>query len=166
MIFDSKRKQNENAELEAAQAATVAEAHRPPARSVAPDDVQTAPERAGRGADRDVYPERGVDRSAGAQPRAVRSDSEDLAPLFSNDATTDFRQCWDTVQIGFVDDPRKAVQDADDLVKRVLQSLSETFTRERGHLEAQVAQGGSISTEDLRVALQRYRAFLHRLLSL
>ena len=55
---------------------------------------------------------------------------------------------------------------ADELVHQVLRSLSETFTGERSRLEAQVTQADSSSTEDLRVALRRYRSFLHRLLSL
>jgi len=39
------------------------------------------------------------------------------------------------------------------------------FSEERKNLEAQWERGGDVSTEDLRVALQRYRSFFARLLS-
>jgi len=167
MIFDSKRRQAASHEAEA-----TALAEEPRAgRSVAPDDVQTPPKGATRPADQKISrpDDPTVERTnAGtdSRPGTPRSDSDDLEPLFSTDAAADFRRGWDAVQIGFVDDPRKAVKDADDLVNRVLQNLSETFRQERGRIEEQVAQANSMSTEDLRVALRRYRSFLHRLLSL
>ncbi|MBB3181823.1 hypothetical protein [Variovorax sp. Sphag1AA] len=169
MIFDSKRRQS--AELEAEEATALAEAPRA-GRAVAPDDLQASPPGAMRRVDEEVYQTEAppVERmNARIDPghAALRSsDADDLEPLFSTDAADDFRRGWDAVQIGFVDDPRKAVKDADELVNRVLHSLSETFRGERGRLEAQVTQADSISTEDLRMALRRYRSFLHRLLSL
>jgi hypothetical protein len=96
---------------------------------------------------------------------ATRGDRDDLEPVLPTDVAEDFRRGWDAVQIGFVDDPRQAVHDADELVNRVLRSLSETFTGERSRVEAQVSQADPISTEALRVAMRRYRSFLHRLLS-
>ncbi|MBO9647743.1 MAG: hypothetical protein J7605_04480 [Variovorax sp.] len=170
MIFDSKRRQT--AELEAEEATALAEAPRAE-RSVAPDDLQASPQSATRRVDEEVYQTEDppVERMSGrTDPRhaALRgsSDADDLAPLFSTDVADDFRRVWDAVQIGFVDDPRKAVRDADELVNRVLQSLTETFRGERGRVEDQVAQGDAVSTENLRMALRRYRSFLHRLLSL
>jgi len=70
------------------------------------------------------------------------------------------------VQIGFVDDPRQAVRQADELVAQVMKSLAETFSSERASLEEQLEQTDSASTENLRVALRRYRSFFQRLLSL
>ena len=167
MIFDSRRKQTASHEAEAT---TLAEEPRA-GRTVAPDDVQTPTRSAGRPLDQEVYQpgdETVVDRTnTGVDDRPTRrSDTEDLEPLFSTDAAADFRHGWDAVQIGFVDDPRKAVKDADDLVNRVLQNLGETFKGERARIEEQVAQSHPMSTEELRVALRRYRSFLHRLLSL
>ena len=168
MIFDSKRKQIASHEAEA-----TALAEEPLAgRTVAPDDMQTSPRSAIRPPDQAVYQpddETVVDRTntrADDRPAKPRGDPDDLEPLFSTDAAADFRRGWDAVQIGFVDDPRKAVKDADDLVNRVLQNLSETFRGEHDRIEEQVAQSHPMSTEDLRVALRRYRSFLHRLLSL
>jgi hypothetical protein len=93
-------------------------------------------------------------------------EQERLAPLFSAEAADDFRSRWDAVQIGFVDDPKQAVRQADELVGQVMHSLSETFANERSSLDAQMSQSDSASTENLRVALQHYRSFFQRLLSL
>ena len=97
--------------------------------------------------------------------RAMSEDVE-LAPLFLPDVAKDFRTHWDAVQIGFVDDPKQAVRKADELVAQVMKSLAETFANERAKLEGQVDQTEQASTENLRVALRRYRSFFQRLLSL
>jgi hypothetical protein len=89
----------------------------------------------------------------------------DSGPLLPMDSTTDFQSRWKAIQTRFVDDPRGAVEDADGLVAIIMQTLAESFAQERDHLEAQWGRGEDISTEDLRVALQRYRSFFHRLLS-
>jgi hypothetical protein len=91
---------------------------------------------------------------------------EHLAALFDPDVAGRFRAHWDEVQIGFVDDPRQAVRQADELVAQVMKSLAETFSSERASLEDQLEQTDSASTENLRVALRRYRSFFQRLLSL
>ena len=96
----------------------------------------------------------------------VRSEEEQLAPLFLPDVAKDFRSRWDAVQISFVDDPRLAVQQADELVAQVMKSLAETFSSERTKLEAQVDLTDKASTENLRLVLRRYRSFFERLLSL
>lgn len=85
-------------------------------------------------------------------------------PLFSESEVTDLRQRWSDVQSAFVDEPRKAVEGADKLVANVMRHLAEGFANERSKLENQWARGGDVSTEDLRVALQRYRSFFDRLL--
>ena len=99
-----------------------------------------------------------------ARPQA--SGAEHLAALFDPDVAGRFRARWDEVQIGFVDDPRQAVRQADELVAQVMKSLAETFSSERASLEDQLEQTDSASTENLRVALRRYRSFFQRLLSL
>ena len=87
-------------------------------------------------------------------------------PLFSELEMSDFRAQWSNIQIGFVDEPRRTVEDADKLVAVVMQRLTKVFTDERSSLEKQWDRGDSVSTEDLRVTLQRYRSFLDRLLKL
>ena len=86
-------------------------------------------------------------------------------PLFAKDETEDFRRRWTDIQAGFVDERRQAVENADSLVAAAIKRLAEVFARERSSLEQQWAQGGDVSTEDLRVALRRYRSFFDRLLS-
>ena len=99
-----------------------------------------------------------------AQPDGA---DESLAPLFTPEAARDFRASWDAVQIGFVDDPQRAVRQADELVRQMLQNLSQTVSDERAGLDARGdGVADAASTEKLRVALRRYRAFMQRLLSL
>ena len=88
------------------------------------------------------------------------------APLFSESEMADFRSQWSKVQTGFVDEPRRTVEDADKLVAAVMQRLAEGFANERSGLEKQWDRGDNVTTEDLRVALQRYRSFFDRLLKL
>ncbi|HEY2678633.1 MAG TPA: hypothetical protein VGI65_16800 [Steroidobacteraceae bacterium] len=92
-------------------------------------------------------------------------DDERLAPLFAQDVADDYRARWVLLQQGFVDDPRRAVQEGDALVKQVLSNLTETFANEGTALKGQLADSDQNSTEMLRVALRRYRSFFERLLS-
>jgi hypothetical protein len=87
-------------------------------------------------------------------------------PLFSESEMGDFRSQWGHIQTGFVDEPRRTVEDADKLVAAVMQRLAEGFANERSGLEKQWDSGDNVSTEDLRVALQLYRSFFDRLLKL
>ena len=86
-------------------------------------------------------------------------------PLVATDEAVDFKARWDVIQQNFVDDPRTAVTDADKLVSDVLERLSATFDRQHRDLEGQWSDGEP-DTEALRSALQRYRAFFERLLTI
>lgn len=97
-------------------------------------------------------------------PKAEAHDDEKTAPLFSDDEAGKLKSRWDHIQVGFVDEPRKAVENADALVASTMQRLAEMFADERSRLEGQWDRGDDVSTEDLRVALRRYRAFFGRLL--
>lgn len=99
--------------------------------------------------------------AADGNPNTPAKDS----PLFSSDETQTFRARWNDIQTGFVDEPRKAVEQADGLVAETMKRLAEIFADERSNLEQQWDRGDNISTEDLRVALQRYRSFFDRLLA-
>jgi hypothetical protein len=87
-------------------------------------------------------------------------------PLLPEDLTQRLQSEWTGVQASFVDQPREAVQRADELVALAIKHIAETFARERSGLESQWDREGDVSTEDLRVALTRYRSFFHRLLSM
>ena len=85
--------------------------------------------------------------------------------MFKSDDAERFRSRWTEIQAGFVDEPRHAVEQADGLVADTIKRLAEVFAEERGHLEEQWSRGEDVSTEDLRLGLQRYRSFFDRLLS-
>lgn len=91
---------------------------------------------------------------------------EERAALFEPSVLSEFNTRWTDVQTGFVDEPRRAVQQADALVQDVIKRIADSFGNERAQLEHQWDRGDQVSTEDLRVALQRYRSFFSRLLSL
>jgi hypothetical protein len=85
--------------------------------------------------------------------------------LFGDGELTDFHSRWTEVQAAFVDDPRDCVQKADVLVSDVVDRLTAGFSQARSQLEEQWSRGEQVSTEDLRIALQRYRDFFERLLA-
>jgi hypothetical protein len=73
-----------------------------------------------------------------------------------------FRSRWESVQIGFVDDPRRAVQDAQELLSSVVDELIDGFRR---NLDESLADNGDRSTDQLRHTFRRYRVLFERLLS-
>lgn len=98
-------------------------------------------------------------------PGAPVDTRPDRDTLFHDEEAAAFRSRWEAIQTGFVDEPRKAVEEADALVAQAVARLAEVFSEERATLERQWDRGDNISTEDLRIALRRYRAFFDRLLS-
>jgi hypothetical protein len=110
----------------------------------------------------DDLQDRGTPADAMAAEDSQTSVDEHLVP---QDAAVDYRTRWEVIQQGFVDDPRNAVTEADKLVDDVLKRLSETFEHQHQDLEKQWSDGEP-ETEDLRTALQKYRAFFQRLLAL
>ena len=90
---------------------------------------------------------------------------EGHAPLFADHEVSDFRSRWQSVQGSFVDEPRRAVEEADQLVASTIKRLTEIFAEERNRMEQEWSRGDEVSTEDLRQALRRYRSFFDRLLS-
>jgi hypothetical protein len=113
-------------------------------------------------------PLRPEDAGAEPIPFEARTKAPVDAPqsLLAKQQVDEFRSRWDTIQTGFIDEPRKAVKDADALVASAVKQITDGFADQRTQLEKQWTQGDQISTEDLRLALQRYRAFFSRLLSL
>ena len=93
------------------------------------------------------------------------SETDQQEALFSQNESKDLYAKWDAIQVGFVDEPRQAVERADSLVAGAMKRLAEMFAEERARLEGQWDRGDSVSTEELRLALRRYRAFFGRLLS-
>ncbi|MFI5507746.1 hypothetical protein ACIA48_09785 [Mycobacterium sp. NPDC051804] len=131
----------------------------PPRAETAPQE--TAPEGAEAPATMPNEPESGqtetVPRSADVEPA-----TDEL--LFAADPSA-LRSRWDDIQAAFVDDPAACVQKADTLVEEIIAQVTTGFADARSHLEEQWARGENASTEDLRVALTRYREFFQRLLA-
>jgi hypothetical protein len=99
----------------------------------------------------------------GERPKA--EEGEHATPLLPGAFSEEMRSRWENIQASFVDDPRVTVQQADELVATAMKKLAESFADERSKLEQQWSSGKDVSTEDLRQALRRYRAFFHRLLA-
>jgi hypothetical protein len=97
---------------------------------------------------------------------AARAPEEEKAALFAPNESSQLRARWDSIQVGFVDEPRRAVEEADALVSQTMRRLAEIFADERQKLEQQWGRNENISTEDFRVALRRYRSFFARLLAI
>ena len=97
---------------------------------------------------------------------ANRRGQEAVVPLFAGDESRNLRSRWESLQVGFVDEPRRAVEQADQLVIEAINSLSQGFSTQRQRLEQHWHREQDVSTEELRLALQRYRSFFERLLSM
>lgn len=129
-------------------------------------DEQTATDRSASAAIPEIRnadveePAREVDSAA-----ATDAPSDDNTLLFAEEHLSGLRSRWNDVQAAFVDDPKECVQKADSLVAEVVEELHASFADTRSRLEAQWARGEDASTEDLRLALTRYRDFFQRLLS-
>jgi len=98
-----------------------------------------------------------------AEGSSIREESR--AALMPENEMQQLRVRWDKIQTGFVDEPRQAVKQADELIASSIQRIAEQFAQERARLEQQWDRGDQVSTEDLRQALRRYRTFFDRLLS-
>jgi len=98
------------------------------------------------------------------QERRYEGQTEDEQELFGSNELQGFRSRWEEVQASFVDEPRESVQRADELVSDLMAKLVSGFDQTRSGLEERWNKGEEASTEDLRVALTRYRAFFNRLL--
>ena len=109
--------------------------------------------------------------AAARRAQNIEANSESAAArengtaLFDNRETEDFRAHWNRIQTQFVDEPRRSVEQADELVAQTMKRLAEIFAQERENLEQEWDRGDQVSTEDLRIALQRYRTFFDRLLT-
>lgn len=104
-----------------------------------------------------------VDSRIHGAPRPAETEAQEA--LFSQDESKQLYAKWDAIQVGFVDEPRQAVERADSLVAGAMERLAEVFAEERARMEGQWDRGDNVSTEELRLALRRYRAFFGRLLS-
>jgi hypothetical protein len=120
--------------------------------------------------DRAIEIERPIGDGEVGRPRADAkpddtSTKHRATALFEPTTLTQFNERWSEIQTGFVDEPRRAVQQADALVSDVIKRIAGSFGSQRAELERQWDRGDDVSIEDLRLALQRYRSFFSRLLT-
>lgn len=108
--------------------------------------------------------QRSDEREESADEADRGQEGEQREPLMP-EQQSEFVARWQEIQVSFVDEPRESVAKADTLVADLMQRLAASFSTERDHLEAQWDRGDDVSTEELRVALTRYRSFFDRLLS-
>ena len=159
-----KTEESEEAELTTADLARGKASHAPNADAAEANfEAQQVAEHNPRPAPEDLGPKPVVSERSTEQ--RLGSKTEESAPLFANNEADNLRGQWKEIQTAFVDEPRTAVEKADSLVASAMKRLAEVFAEERSKLEKQWDRGDSVSTEDLRVALQRYRSFFQRLLS-
>lgn len=137
-------------------------------RSERPEELESVPEgglrNTGDVASAEPVESRYIGKAERQQPTPIDRGVTGPPPLFSEADVNDSRARWGNIQAAFVDEPRRAVEDADSLVASLMKKLAEGFANEREKLEKQWARGEDVSTEDLRIALQRYRSFFDRLL--
>ncbi len=111
----------------------------------------------------------GMDEQAGKPESQVARDlsstNRETTALFQEGEAQSLRTRWQEIQTDFVDEPRKSVQQADELVVTVTQRLTEMFREQRDRLEHEWDKG-DVSTEDLRTAFRRYRTLFDRLLTM
>lgn len=117
------------------------------------------------GADASLNRDPVADEADDVQAQQDPSGRAGREPLLPSDQTERFTSRWQEIQASFVDQPRDAVAEADALVADLMQRLAASFSQERQRLEGQWDRGDDVSTEDLRVALTRYRSFFDRLLA-
>jgi hypothetical protein len=110
---------------------------------------------------------RHADRSTpdAAGQGSVAADAGPRASLLADGELQSITARWKDIQAEFVDEPSKAVQEADALVAELMQRLAAMFAAERAELEERWAGGHQVNTEDLRLGLRRYRSFFERLLA-
>ena len=141
------------------------EAELPPTAAEQPQESELPPTAAEQPQESELPP------TAAEQPQEAELPPAEIAEpsadelLFADDNLSMLRSRWDDVQTAFVDDPTKCVQEADLLVAEVVDQLAASFSGARSRLESQWARGEDVSTEDLRLALRRYREFFERLLA-
>jgi hypothetical protein len=91
--------------------------------------------------------------------------ADEKTPLLPVEEGREMRSRWDRIQVEFIDQPRRSVEEANALVSDTMTRLNAVFMQEREKMERQWDRKEDVSTEDLRQALRRYRTFFTRLLT-
>lgn len=103
-------------------------------------------------------PQAAVAPEAGTTPTSSGSES-----LIAAESAEAFMERWSQVQTGFIEDPQKAVSNADALLSEVVTAYQQALEQRRTQISGAQADGGT-DTEDLRLALLEYRGLITALL--
>lgn len=95
----------------------------------------------------------------------VETHEEERLEILPAEQHDRLRSRWETIQGSFIDEPRRSVEAANELVGDLADRIRERFEEQRHELEGLWEKGEEVSTETLRVTLQRYRSFFERLLA-
>ena len=79
--------------------------------------------------------------------------ADELAPLFDSERAQNYRSRWASLQARFVDDPRSTVEEADGLVKDLLDDLSSSDERASERGRGRVYRGPPPGTSAVPIVL-------------
>jgi len=102
-------------------------------------------------------PEASADLMPGAAP------AQPVTDLWHDGQAQGLHERWQDIQLRFVDDPRAAVEAAEALISEATEALTAALAEGREALRQWREDNGE-ETERLRMALQRHREFLDRIL--
>ena len=111
-----------------------------------------------------VVTEPGLADSVEEQRDLPGAPATDGAPLIAAAQEHDFLERWSRAQIGFVEDPRQAVSDAEALFEDIMAAQREALEARRSDLTGQSHDNGA-DTEDLRLAMRGYGQLVSMLLA-
>ena len=113
----------------------------------------------------EVEPEEEHKTWSGEISPTEKDGSQVATTLLREDEVDDWQSRWESIQIGFVDEPSSSVKQADELVTEVMKQIDRRFSEKHTTL---LRQWGSqeATTEDQRLALQSYRSFFNWLINL
>ena len=99
-----------------------------------------------------------------AQPAPQKINGDGPQPWFRNDEVESIRSRWLEIQTKFVDTPDQAVSQGDELVSETVERVKEMISSLYSSVCDKWSNHNDLSTEDMRILMQDYRALLNRLL--
>ena len=101
------------------------------------------------------------DRDTGASPTPAGTSAHGDFEVFGPGELEGYRSRWDSIQLGFLDDPKGAAEQADTVVGELLGRLTERRQTLSGELNRQLDQ--DVDTESMRLAVRNYRSLFRSL---
>lgn len=102
-------------------------------------------------------PETGPSPTPARTPTSAHGDFQ----VFGPGELEDYHSRWESLQLGFVDDPKRAAEEADTVVGELLRRLTERRQALSDELNRQSEQ--DVDTESMRLAVRNYRSLFRTL---